>query len=252
MVVVALMMVSSPLAAQPPVPWEAVFEIQVAQRSLNGQVATVSRGTGFFIASNGTAVTNSHVVARAVNEPSRYRLIAVIHSGPGLELFDVNVGCTNALIYDADTIDPTTPVHLGRDVALIHVVPSTLPFRHLSWSAPAGGHLSAEVHTGRLPDFPFLPIAGEAIAGTRIWVIGFGPTASPLSPQVTAGSVIRVFRARDRTRVLSIGLQGRAEHGFSGSPVVDERREVVGLWTWGTSGTLGAAQSNEVLLRPCE
>ena len=82
----------------------------------------VSRGTGFFIAPDGTAITSSHVVYRVRANPITYQLLAIV----GREFHGATLLCASDLPYDP--IKQSTSIPPSRDVAEIQLTPSTFPF----------------------------------------------------------------------------------------------------------------------------
>ncbi len=81
-----------PVAAQAPDPADAVFLLVNYSREpeKDGQWHGHGLGTGFFISSDGTALTASHVVYPTAMHPDIYRLLAVV----GKEFYDAAVVCS--------------------------------------------------------------------------------------------------------------------------------------------------------------
>jgi hypothetical protein len=216
-----------------------------------GQWKSVARGTAFFVSSDGTAVTNSHVIFRAQRDPDRYHLVAIVGAG----LYSARLVCASVL--DGDPASPPPGgVTFQRDVAEVEIVPLAL------WGLPSWGyteygtfHPVAAAHRGRVPRFQPLVIADGVTAGDRVHVVGFGFQSILIRPRLwTADGVVsRVYATADGTEVFEVESTLRPQPGHSGSPVFNEAGHVVGLWTWSsrTHANLGTAQTNAVLAHPC-
>ena len=226
-------------------PAGAVFRIMVMELESN---RGVYYGTAFFIASDGTALTASHVVYRVVHDPNKYRLLAIVDK----EFYDASVVCASRLPYDASTQKTEVPISL--DVAKIRLAPATASFSQWSYRTKDGQVIPiATAHRGDLPPFPFLTIGGHPLGHVR--VVGFGGI-SPIPYVWTAeGHVERSWNSRvDGTPLFDITSQNPAVPGDSGAPVLNDQNQVVGLWAWRDHNTRsnGTAQDNSVLLNPCK
>lgn len=235
-------------------PADAVFQIETMDRQpgSDGIMYGHGYGTGFFILGDGTALTASHVVYRAVHHPDKYRLIAVV----GKEFYDANVTCASKLPYD-----PTQPdsnkvgVPYTRDVAQIKLAPSTMPegHRRFFYKTKSGEQITiATAHTGELPVFPYLTVGSHPDQHVR--VLGFGGI-SPIPYKWTVdGRVVKTWSSKiDGTPVFDIQSPNPAVPGDSGAPVLNDENQVVGLWTWHyyDRPDTGTAQDGAVLRSPC-
>ncbi len=215
----------------------------------------VEYGTGFFIQPDGTALTNSHVVYRAQQDPDRYRLLGIVGTVGSAEFYDATLACASKLPYDPTKPNPNkVGVPHGKDVAEVKLAPATESFNTWVYHLPDGQQLTlAKAHRGALPEFPTLQVAGRPGAGQDIRVIGYGHI-SPIPEKWTAtGKIARMERASDGTETFSIEFTSRPQPGNSGSPVLNGQNQVIGIWTWYSfsQSNLGSAQSNTVLERPC-
>lgn len=228
-------------------PASAVFLLQVIARNGPSYQSAVY-GTAFFIASDGTALTNSHVVYLAQREPARYQLLAVVNG----EFYSASIVCASRLQHD-----PTNPglnVRPGRDVAKIRLSPSAFPFAR--WGLNVSGSrrlLTVTAHRAGLPRFPVLTVAGHPSSGDQVRVIGFGHLF-PGPPRWTAtGQVLGIDHTVDGTEIFGVDFSGPVEPGNSGSPVLNPEDQVIGMWTWYsiTDTGIGMAISNRAFLVPC-
>jgi S1-C subfamily serine protease len=229
-------------------PSDAVFLLQVVAQD-GRQYRSVMYGTAFFVSGDGTALTNSHVVYLAQREPARYRLLAVVNQ----EFFSASIVCASRLQHD-----PTDPVALnvrpGRDVAKIRLSPATFPFEEWRLALP-GGVSSARVtaHRHGLPRFPFLRVGGHPASGDQVHMIGFGQLLPGVPRWTATGQVLSVDQTGDGTEIFGIDFAGLAQPGNSGSPVLNPRDEVIGMWTWHslTDSNVAMAIGNSALRIPC-
>jgi|SRR5579864_177709 len=81
-------------------------------------------GTAFFVDSDSMALTNTHVVYLARQNPAGFRLLAIVRQ----EFYSAVLVCAAALPYDPEK----EPVVLSRDIAVVQrSVP--FPFTHLRY-----------------------------------------------------------------------------------------------------------------------
>ena len=236
-------------------PAGAIFQLATYAREpdKDGNFRGRSSGTAFFITSDGTALTASHVVYRFVQDTITYRLLAIV----GKEFYDATVICTSKLPYDANRSDPNhVGVSFTRDVAKIKVAPTTAfeGRKDTLYLLPKSGERLewAHAHKADLPVFPFLTVGGRPDG--RVRVIGYGQISALPRQWTSEGSVERTFTGNDGTPLFDVSSPNPAQPGNSGSPVLNDQNEVVGLWTWHyySRPTVGTAQSNVVLTNPCQ
>lgn len=230
-----------------PGPVDAVFRLSTLDTS-GGRYRSVLTGTAFFISADGTALTNSHVVYSAARSPDRYSLIAVV----GAEFYSAAIVCASRLPYDAERM-AGKDVPFSRDVAEIQVKPSAFPFTRFVYRTPDGSELTiATAHRGDLPRFPVLP-AGRPALGAHVRVIGFGSISPILREWTATGMISGQLHLEDGTDALEVQFTNPPEPGNSGSPVLNDRNQVVGIWTWhsSTRADMGWAQSSSALVPPC-
>lgn len=228
-------------------PAQAVFLLEVVTRD-GGSYHGAVYGTAFFIAPDGTALTNSHVLYLAAHEPARYELLAVVNQ----EFYSASIICASRLYHDPT--DPGLNLRPSRDVAKIRLSPSTFPFPRWRLALPSGHRLlQATAHRAALPRFPFLTIAGRPTSGDPVRVVGFGHIFPGPLPWTANGQVLGIDRTADGTEIFGIDVSGPASPGNSGSPVLNTRDEVVGMWTWLSlsDSNIGMAISNSALAVPC-
>ncbi len=251
-----LALVTGPAFGQSPAadPADAVFQVVTYDREpdKDGNFRGRGGGTGFFISSDGTALTASHVVYRAAHDPAKYRLLAVL----GKEFYDASVVCSSKLPYDPTQADTgRAGIPFTRDVAKIKLAPSTAfegRKNTLYFLFKDGTRLEwAKAHRDPVPEFQFLTIGG--LPDGRVRVLGFGSISALPVKWTSEGRVDRTYSGRDGTPLFDITYQNPARPGNSGSPVLNEKNEVVGLWAWYYYDipTKGTAQSGTVLTNPC-
>ena len=233
-------------AQTPTLPDDATFQL-VTMTQDGTTYRSVVLGTAFFIDANGTALTNSHVVYLARQNPARYRLLAIV----GREFYSATVVCAAALPYDPAKDQAV----MGRDVAEVKLTRSRFPFTHLAYN---GGGPQYDAHLTRLPRFPALTLGGDPAPGTAVRIIGYGRVAERYPPTpglrwMATGTVDRVGSASDDTPVFRVVSTDRPRSGNSGSPVLDPAGRVVGMWTWNEAGSLayGMAIGSSALTPPC-
>ncbi len=254
---VAMLLVAAvrPSSAQSPEPDDAVFRLVVAEKRADGHYGQAAYGTAFLIQTDGTAVTNSHVVYRAQHDPDRFRLMGIIGPRGSAEFYDATLICASRLPYDPSVPDPNKAgVTFSRDIAEVKLAPSTFPFSNWILTFKTGEKYTiATAHKGPLPQFPTVPIAGRPQAGQQVRVVGYGHI-SPIPEKWTAtGQVAAMGRTLDGTETFRIEFSSRAQPGNSGSPVLNDQNQVIGIWTWYSfsQSNLGWAQSSSVLEPPC-
>jgi len=225
-----------------PSPLDSVFELFTY--TVQGQ--GVTRGTAFFIDPNGLALTNSHVVHRALHDPEHYVLLAVV----GKEFFGVKVLCASAL--EVDPMEASKgPV--SRDIAEIQLVVPDAPYALWGILGGGGTTIIARAHQGPLPTFPVLTFAADPQERGQIRVIGFGRAAKAEEKTVATGTITLTAVAKDGTPVFEIQSSDRPERGSSGSPVLNDQDRVVGMYTWNdtSNAAAGIAISSAALTRAC-
>lgn len=244
------------VTGQPEDPADAVFQVVIMSnhQDSNHRYPQAGYGTGFLISADGTAITNSHVVYRVVHSPEDYRAIAIV----GKEFYGATVVCASNLPYDPTKIDNAGRVVGGgaitsKDVAEIKLEPSTTPYKGFDYRTKDGQTIPlATAHSGPLPEFPFLSIGGMPSGTVR--VMGFGGISAIPYKWTATGQVDHTYTGKyDGTPVFDIEFQNPAVPGNSGSPVLNDQNQVVGLWTWHyyDKPTMGTAQPSSVLKAPC-
>jgi S1-C subfamily serine protease len=243
----AVFAVSGPQVAAADDPTQAVFLLQVVDRADGGFQSTLY-GTAFFISSDGTALTNSHVVSLAARDPARYALLAVVNR----EFYSASIACASQLGHDR--MAPERHVRPSRDVAKIRLSPSTFPFAQWQLALSGGERLvNVRAHRAALPPFPSLTVAGRPSSGAPVRVIGFGHLPPAPQRSTTDGQVLGIDQTSDGTEIFGIDLRGPALPGNSGSPVLNPEDEVIGMWTWHSlsAANMAMAISNSAFLVPC-
>ncbi len=230
-------------------PSKSVFSVAVMEHANEGpyrsQYRSIYSGTAFFIAPDGTALTNSHVVYPVRATRGQYRLLAIV----GNEFYGATLICTSALPEDPQAKHPEG-VLLSRDIAEIRLTLPQFPFEELGY----GGITYARAHQGPLPSFPVLTLGTDPNVGDAVRVLGFGRNTSPLPYEWSAeGTVTTLRRTPDGTPVFGISFTREAEPGHSGSPVLDTEDRVVGIYTWHNMSdhTRGTAISRSALEPAC-
>jgi Trypsin-like peptidase domain len=237
-------------------PSAAVFLLIAYDRepAKDGQWHSHGFGTGFFTAADGTALTVSHVVYRAAHYPKRYRLLAVV----GKEFYDATVVCSSKLPYD-----PTKPdtnrvgIQLTRDVAQVKLAPSNAfeGRKKELYMAARGGDpfVWATAHTDPLPEFPYLTIGKAPASYAHVRVLGYGSIGPMPERWASEGRVDKTGEASDGTPLFDVQSSNPAQPGDSGSPVLNDQGEVVGLWAWHylNRPTFGTAQDVSALTPAC-
>ncbi len=230
-------------------PGPAVFQLEVISRDGTGYKG-LGTGTGFFIASDGAALTASHVVYRAHHDPEHIQLLAIVDK----EFYSAEIVCASKLSHDPARPTPMGGVPLERDVAEIRIVPSTFPFATWGIIFKTGEQMTiATAHRDTVPEFPYLKIGGRPGIGDKIRVVGFGHI-SPIARKWTAtGLISGKLRALDGTEIFSAEYTSRPQPGNSGSPILNDANQVVGLFPWAslTQSNLAHSISNSALEKPC-
>ncbi len=224
-------------------PSDSVFELFTYTKDGKG----IARGTAFFIDPSGLALTNSHVVYRALHDPDHYVLLAVV----GKEFYGVEIICASPL--DVDPFEVSKgPV--ARDIAEIRLTVPSVEFSLWGILPGGGSRILARAHIGPLPAFPVLSLADAPQEQGQIRVIGYGRTLQPTEKVVATGTVTRTSVAKDGTPVFEIQSDDRPERGSSGSPVLDDQNRVVGMYTWNNiqDAASGIAISSAALSHACQ
>jgi V8-like Glu-specific endopeptidase len=220
------------LAAQVPSvgqnsPSKSVFHLDVIVHEIQGQSSyhSIQGGTGFFIASDGTALTSSHIVYPLVHDHVGYQLLAIL----GDEFYGATLICASELPYDPARTG-SKGVMLSRDVAEIRLTQPHFGFDQLQY----GNVPYAHAHRGPLPAFPALPLGADPRVGDAVRVLGFGfLQAAPVPYEWSAaGTVAAMGDAADGTHLFGVSFSRDVEPGDSGAPVLNVRDEVVGMHTW--------------------
>lgn len=235
----------APTRGQASSPDAAVFQL-VTVMPTDSALRPTYYGTAFFTDPDGTALTNSHVVARARGEPGRYELAAVV----GREFYSVTVVCASPVALSP----PRGEVPLARDVAQVRLAPSRFRITHMTM--PGGLEITA--HVRALPVFPTLPLGGDPAPGGTVRIIGYGHVEERLDTSwtrrwIATGTVDEIGDAPDGTRVFRVRSTDRPRLGNSGSPVLDDHGAVIGMWTWNEAESLafGVAISGTALRPAC-
>lgn len=220
-VLLVLLLASAGLVRAQESPSKSVFQLIVMYHDFDHYSGVVS-GTAFFISSDGTALTNSHIVRNVVTEPRRYVLLAIIRD----QFYGATVVCASPLPVHAS--DGT--VTWSRDVAEVRVTAHP-PFMH---EITYHDVIFARPHIGPLPSFPALRMGNDPSSGDHVRILGFGSMVSPVPYEWSAsGTVMELEKAEDGTPVFAMQYDRSAAPGHSGSPVLNDRDEVVGLEAWG-------------------
>jgi hypothetical protein len=253
----ALAMIPGPVAnGQAEDPSGAVFMIRTTDHDAqNGKVQTHGYGTAFFISKDGTALTNGHVVSLFSKDTKKYRIIAIV----GKEFYDVQLVCATVPIITPDGMGHMM-MQMVRDIAEIKLTPSTAydGKKDTMFYFPKNGDPIplATAHRGPIPEFPSLTIGGQASGHVRI--IGFGDI-SAIPHMWTADEQVEnlygsLSRSQDGTPYFGVYSDNPATYGDSGSPVVNDQNQVVGMMARLAvqDRRHGAAEASSVLLNPCK
>jgi hypothetical protein len=227
----------------------SVFMLQVIEKTPDGHYRGVSHGSAFFISDDGRALTNSHVVYPLQADPSTRSLLAIV----GKEFYGATLTCASRLFYDPTKPAPHGGVPLGRDVAEIRVTAPAVPFHRWGRDIQGTFYELAHAHEGPLPQFHALPLGNGVGRGDHVHVIGYGHISPIPYPWEASGMVDQEWRASDGTEVFSVKFTSRPQPGNSGSPVLNDRGEAVGLWTWDSmvSPDTGVAQKISSVVPAC-
>jgi S1-C subfamily serine protease len=205
-------------------------------------------GTGFLVSPDGTVLTDSHIIYRAIHDPMRYRLLVI----SGGEFYAGTVVCSTVLRGYVSGSSNNTP---QRDLAVIRLSPSDFPFP--VWTFERGNPaLTFHAHTGPLPTLPTLKLADHSpTKGLAVHARGWGGEANAPAQVVSYGYVDHLVRlSSDGTQVFAITQRAPAEHGMSGDAILDAQEQVVGILFWGPNrggkGLLWGIDVSE-LHRPC-
>src|SRR5579864_8208763 len=165
---VLLLVLSFPrmLYAQVP-PSAGVFQLVVMTRTggTRTEYHAVSAGTAFFIAADGRALTNSHVVYRARLDPVAFRLIAIVNQ----EFCGVTIISASVLPYDPTRIG-AEGVSKCLDVAEIQLTRAQTAFDRLTFQNGA----SVNAHRARFPRFRRLGLGPLPVWATTSPSSGLG------------------------------------------------------------------------------
>jgi len=216
-------------------PAKSILHLVVFKNEMGGY-RSVAAGTAFLISSTGTALTNSHVVNLVRRNPAAYRLVAI----SGREFYGAKIVCANPIPIEAEG-----HATLHRDVAEIQLTVPDLPFEEFQFE-------HAWAHRGSLPTFPALRLGDAPAVGDPVRVLGYGRRENMILPSEWSamGTVHKLGIAPDGTPLFSITFDREAEPGHSGSPVLNMKSEVVGIFTWiGTSEKPAAKETGPVTAR---
>ncbi len=230
-------------------PGPAVFQVEIVVHEETRYTGT-GYGTGFFIAGDGTALTASHVIYRAHEDPVNTQLLAIVDK----EFYSAEIVCASKLSHDPARPTPAGGVPLERDVAQIKIVPSTFPFATWGMTFKTGEQMTiATAHRGAVPEFPYLKIGGHPGIGDKIRVVGYGHISPIARKWMAAGQISEKLRALDGTEIFSAEYTSRPQPGNSGSPVLNNTNQVVGLFPWASliQSNLAHSISNSALEKPC-
>jgi V8-like Glu-specific endopeptidase len=224
-------------------PSASVFQLYVITGSYQGSQAVyyaVAQGTAFFISSDGTALTNSHVVYPVRTQPMTYQLIALVNK----QFYGANLICSTELPEDPMKAHPEG-VLTSRDVAEIRLTAPQFPFSEFG----ANNTYYAVAHVGALPEFPALEL------GANPRVLGYGRVDSSVPYAWSAqGTVSKTLSAADGTPLLAIRFGRGVEPGDSGAPVLNSLDQAVGILSWmdPADHTLGYGISRVALNPACQ
>jgi S1-C subfamily serine protease len=211
-------------------------------QGLQSSYQSETSGTAFLITSAGRAITNSHVVDLVRRRPATYKLVAIV----GNEFYSARLICASVLPEEVN--GGVTP---SRDIAEIQLTPWDIDADDLT----VRGVGKPLVHRGALPLFPALTLGNAPEPGDSVRVLGYGHQDNAIIPYEwsASGAVREIGLVRDGTPVFGIKFDRAAEHGHSGSPVLNMKGEAVGLFSWLSpkDPTVGYAIGRDALSPAC-